>query len=83
MPWLTIDGLLDGMDLYNDALVAFADEHGVPVINDRSSIPGDSQHFVDWAHFSDAGAERMAQRFAGFIGERGLLMEALERARGE
>jgi hypothetical protein len=81
MPWLTIEGLLDGMDLYNDALVAYAKAHDVPVIDDRVSIPGDSAHFADWAHFTDAGAEQMGQRFARFIEERSLLGQALERAR--
>jgi lysophospholipase L1-like esterase len=84
MPWMTIDGLLDGFDMYNNALVGYAGTHHVPVIDDRDSIPGDSAHFADWAHFTDQGAAAMGRRFAGFIEQNKLLQAAIDRAaRGE
>ena len=43
------------MDRYNDAIVAFATSHGVPVLTDRDSVPADDAHYVDWAHMTDAG----------------------------
>lgn len=79
MPWMTIDGLLQGIDLYNDAVVGYAESHGVPVVADRDSIPGDDRHFADWAHFADEGAAAMGDRFARFLDERGLIRDAIER----
>lgn len=73
MPWMTIDGLLNGMDLYNDAIVRFARSRQIPVIEDRTSVPGDAIHFADFAHMTDAGCEAMAQRFARFIEEQKIL----------
>jgi lysophospholipase L1-like esterase len=80
MPWLTVEGLLDGIDLYNDAIVDFGRRRGVPIVEDRDSIPGDGVHFADWAHFTDQGAVLMAQRFARFIEEQGTLAPAIARA---
>jgi lysophospholipase L1-like esterase len=79
MPWMTIEGLFEGIDLYNDALVQFARAHDVAVIDDRTSIPGDDQHFADWAHFADAGAAAMGERMARFLEDRGLIRQAIER----
>jgi lysophospholipase L1-like esterase len=79
MPWMTIDDLLRGIDLYNDAVVGYAESHGVPVVADRDSIPGDDQHFADWAHFADEGAAAMGARFARFLEERGLVRDAIGR----
>jgi hypothetical protein len=79
MPWMTIEGLLDGMDLYNNALVSYAKSHNVPVIDDRESIPGDSTYFADWAHFTDQGAALMGKRFATFIEENKLISSSTSR----
>jgi lysophospholipase L1-like esterase len=81
MPWLSIDGLLDGVDLYNDAIVDFGKRRGVPVVEDREAIPGDSVHFVDWAHFASPGTALMARRIARFIEERRLISTLIERGR--
>jgi lysophospholipase L1-like esterase len=80
MPWMTMDGLLRGIDLYNDAIVNYAHAHGVPVIDDRDSIPGDDRHFADWTHFADAGAAAMGQRVARFLEQEGLLRAAIANA---
>lgn len=73
MPWMTIDGLLDSMDLYNRAIVDYAHSHGVPVVEERDSIPADSEHYADWAHMTDAGARQMAQRFEHFLTTTGIV----------
>jgi hypothetical protein len=67
MPWMTIDSLLDGMDAYNEAIIRFAHERQILVIEEPSSVPGDEVHFADFAHFTDAGCEAVANRFATMI----------------
>ena len=72
MPWLSVDQLVEGLELYNRAIVDFGREHGVPVLLD-ASIPADSEHYVDGIHMTDAGCERMAERFAAHIETLGLI----------
>lgn len=73
MPWMTLDSLLDGFDLYNDAVARFARSRKIPFVEDSDSVPGDSVHFVDHMHFSDAGCKAMAERFARFFDEEKIL----------
>ena len=67
MPWMSIDGMLDAMDRYNGAILAYGRAHAVPVVDDREAIPPDAEHFSDCMHLVDKGAERMADRFARFL----------------
>ena len=64
MPWMSIDGMLDAMDVYNDALVKYGNREGLLVVDDRFAIPPDGQHFSDCMHLLDKGNELMAERFA-------------------
>jgi lysophospholipase L1-like esterase len=80
MPWMTLDTLLDGIDMYNDAIVEYARSHGVVVIDDRDSIPGDDRYFADWIHFADAGAAAMGERVGRFIEDHDLLRPLLNKA---
>ena len=75
MPWMTIDGLLDAVAMYNSAILSFADAHDVPVIREIESIPADENHFADCMHLRDAGCEVMAQRFADFLIEEALIQQ--------
>jgi hypothetical protein len=63
MPWMSIDGMLDAMDVYNNAILRYAKEHDLPVVDDRDAIPADAEHYSDCMHFKDSGAEAMADRF--------------------
>ena len=67
MPWMSIDGLLDAMDRYNDAIIAYAKRSGVPVVDEREAIPPDAEHFADCMHLADKGNKAMANRFYRFI----------------
>ena len=80
MPWMTLNGLLDGIDMYNDAIVDFSQARSIPVIDDRDSITGDDEHFADWIHFSDAGAAAMGERVARFLDAQDLLRPAIAKA---
>jgi lysophospholipase L1-like esterase len=72
MPWLSVDQLVGGLDLYNRAILDFGRENAVPVLAD-TSIPPDSKHYVDGIHMTDSGCERMAERFCAHIEALGLI----------
>ena len=72
MPWLSVDGLMDGIARYNQTILDFGRAHGVPVLA-GDSIPPDEEHYVDGIHLTDTGCERMARRFAEHIGALGLI----------
>lgn len=63
MPWMSIDGMLQAMQTYNQAILDFAKRNALPVVDDRESIPPDALHFADCMHVRDLGAEAMADRF--------------------
>jgi len=67
MPWMSIDGMLDAMDRYNSAIIAYGASHDVETVDDREAIPPDGEHFSDCMHLLDKGAERMADRFLRFL----------------
>jgi lysophospholipase L1-like esterase len=73
MSWMSIDALLDGMDLYNEAIVRFANDREIPVVKETASIPADAKHFVDFIHLADAGCDKMAKRFDTILFENGTL----------
>jgi hypothetical protein len=81
MPWMSIDGMLHAMDTYNDAILAFAARHGLPVVDDRVAVPADDEHFVDCMHLSDRGADAMSQRFFRFLAESGLVDRLVARVK--
>jgi lysophospholipase L1-like esterase len=81
MPWMNIDGLLDAMDVYNAAILDYADGHEIPAVDDRDSIPPDAEHFTDCMHLADKGAEAMADRFLRVLRTTGLIDELMARAR--
>lgn len=73
MPWMSIDGMLDAMDVYNQAILDFARSHDLPVVDDRHAIPPDAEHFTDCMHLADRGADAMAERFFRYLRSSGLL----------
>lgn len=73
MPWMSMGALNEAFSDYNAAIVAFANEHGLPIVTDTDSIPADDAHFADCIHFADAGCDLMAKRFADFLDARGLV----------
>jgi lysophospholipase L1-like esterase len=71
MPWMSIDGMLDAMEVYNQAILDYAKRQNLPVVDDREAIPADAQHFTDCMHLGDRGAEAMAERFARYLRDDG------------
>jgi len=81
MHWMSIDDLLAGIDSYNQAIVRYARSHGVPVVEEITSIPPDSQHFVDCIHLSDRGCALMADRMLPCLEKNHLIPVLLDRAK--
>ena len=67
MPWMSIDGMLNAVDLYNEAILSFARTHHLPVVDDRDAIPATDEYFADCMHLADKGNEAQAERFSRFI----------------
>jgi lysophospholipase L1-like esterase len=62
MPFMTLDGLLNGYARYNALIVEVARAEGALLIGGENSIPGDPVHFRDTVHFTDQGSRAMARR---------------------
>lgn len=62
MPYMSIKGLLDGYDIYNDVIREIASHSNTLLVGNEDGIPGDGVHFVDSVHFSDNGSRAMANR---------------------
>jgi len=79
MPWMSIDGLLNTVDLYNQAILDYAKRANLPVVDDREAIPPDAEHYSDCVHMLDKGNERMADRFAKYLRASGVVDRLIAR----
>jgi lysophospholipase L1-like esterase len=62
MPFMSPVGLVEAYARYNEVIREVAKDTGVLLIDGEEMIPGDSNHFTDTVHFTDAGSEQMATR---------------------
>jgi lysophospholipase L1-like esterase len=62
MPYMSIDGLLQGFEEYNRVIREVARDTGALLIEGEDRIPPDARHYTDSVHFSDAGSRAMATR---------------------
>ncbi len=69
MPYMSVEGLLDGFDEYNRVIREIAMRRGTVLVGGEDEIPGDSVHFADSVHFTEAGSRRMASRVASVLGD--------------
>jgi lysophospholipase L1-like esterase len=81
MPWMSIDGLQDAMDVYNQAIVDYAARQHLPIVDDREAIPADADHFHDCMHLTDAGADAMADRVFRYLQQSRLIDSVVARLR--
>jgi lysophospholipase L1-like esterase len=65
MPYMSVEGLIEGYAAYNRAIGRAARRTGALLVAGENSIPADADHFVDSVHFSDKGSARMADRLIG------------------
>lgn len=80
MPYLAIPGILSVQAAYNDALTAVAVDTGSPLIDWRDIVPGDSDHFVDSVHFTNAGSRLMAAHVVAKMIEKPRIQQRFKRA---
>ena len=59
-PGLTLEGIFDGISRYNDVIRNIAAEEKCVLVDNANDLPHAEQYFVDRVHFSEAGAEFMA-----------------------
>ncbi len=64
MPYMNIEGLLNGFEEYNRVIREVARDTGALLIDDEHRIPSDARHYTDSVHFTDAGSRVMADRVA-------------------
>lgn len=82
MPYMSLDGLIEGYAAYNGVIRAVAARHGALLVGGEDDIPGDAIHFADSVHFTDAGSARMAERVAAALAADPVVV-ALARAAAE
>ena len=66
-PGLTIPAIFDGLKKYNDVLHKVAVQKQLGWVDNANLVPHNGQHFVDRVHFTNTGAEKMAENFAPVI----------------
>ena len=70
LPYYSITALAEGMERYNAALHAAAEQAGVESIRLAEQIPKDARHFYDDVHFNDLGSRTVAEAIAAYLGAR-------------
>jgi len=83
MPYMSLDGLLDGFDAYNAAIRGAAGDAGAILVAGEHAIPGDPAHFADSVHLTDAGCEAMARRVVGALEGNPAFAKLLASKRGD
>lgn len=81
MPYMSIDGLLEGFAAYNRAIREVGTASGVLLVEGENDIPPDLTHFKDSVHFTDQGCEFMANRVLRRLVEHPPLLELVETRR--
>jgi hypothetical protein len=63
-PMLKEEGFIDMENRMNDAVRRVAQAKGVQLVDAAHTLPSGSKYFADFSHFSDAGAELIADMIA-------------------
>lgn len=79
MPYMSVDGILDGFGAYNRVIRNVASEKNIILAGNEYAIPGDDLHFVDSVHFTDLGSQIMATEVFDALVEAKEFRELLER----
>jgi lysophospholipase L1-like esterase len=69
-PGLAEDGFLDLERRANHETREVARRRGLPLFDAARRVPRGPEHFADFVHFTDAGAEAMARGVAEAMAER-------------
>ena len=68
-----MQSMIRGMNLFNDAIRAIADEHRVPLMDLEARIPKSLQYFLDDVHYTEAGNTLVAESFFEYLSTNELL----------
>ena len=66
-PGLTLEGIFKGFSRYNDVIRNIAAEEKCELVDNAIDLPHEDKYFVDRVHFSEAGAEFMANNIYSTI----------------
>ncbi len=66
-PGLTLEGIFKGFSRYNDVIRNIAAEEKCVLVDNAIDLPHEDKYFVDRVHFSEAGAEFMANNIYSTI----------------
>ncbi len=66
-PGLTLEGIFNGFSRYNDVIRKIAAEENCALVDNAIYLPHAKQYFVDRVHFSESGAELMANNIYSTI----------------
>jgi lysophospholipase L1-like esterase len=69
LPYLTVDGIIDGLARYNAITREVGAERGAAIVDVAASLDLEDTDFADYCHWSDAGAERMGRFVATSLPE--------------
>lgn len=72
-PILSAPGLVRVAARLNAVIRGLAAERGLALADAAAAVPLDEAHFADYVHYTDAGAERVAECVAGALEGAGLL----------
>ncbi|MBM3516974.1 MAG: hypothetical protein FJX56_03620 [Alphaproteobacteria bacterium] len=67
MPYLSITGMLEALEVYDRAIRRVGQRTGAAVFEAAGVVPGDGTHYADSGHFRDAGSRRMAAWLAASL----------------
>ncbi|MFT7679633.1 MAG: hypothetical protein ACI8QC_003637, partial [Planctomycetota bacterium] len=70
MPYLRPEGVLAGIEAYNQALRDAAERTGAQLLECADAVPGTEQNFNDSVHLLDPGCRLLAERILGLLRER-------------
>jgi lysophospholipase L1-like esterase len=63
----TVDGLRQGMDVYNQRLLDVCQRYAVECIDLANTLSGHESYFYDDVHFNEAGARAVAEVMAAYL----------------
>lgn len=69
LPYLTLDGMIAGMERYNAITRAAAESLGAPLVDVATGFDARDDEFADYCHWTDEGAARMARFVAAALPE--------------
>ncbi len=64
MPYIALQDLIKVRMQYNEVIREVAVAEDLILVDGEDDIPGDREHFIDTAHFTEVGANKMAHRVA-------------------